>query len=94
MAPDARGLRRKRSAKNTGRRWVALRKLSQFLALLIFLVFFVMTRLGGEQAELWALPMRLDPLIMLAHLLSSKVWLVSSSLALVTIILTLVFFRG
>ena len=80
--------------KRTGRRWVAIRKLSQYLALLIFLVFFVMTRLGGERAELLALPMRLDPLAMLAQLLSSRAWVVGSSLALVTILLTVVFGRA
>jgi polyferredoxin len=71
-----------------------LRKLSQYLALLVFMIFFVMTRSGGERAELLALPIQLDPLAMLAHLLSSKLFLVSSSLALVTIILTVVFGRA
>ena len=94
MAPDSRRSRRGRMPKNTGARWVSLRKLSQYLALLVFMIFFVMTRSGGERAELLALPIRLDPLAMLAHLLSSKLFLVSSSLALVTIILTVVFGRA
>ncbi|MCK4725678.1 MAG: 4Fe-4S binding protein, partial [Anaerolineales bacterium] len=94
MALDARRERRRRSKKHPKGRWVTLRKVSQYLALLIFLVFFVMTRMGGERADLLALPIRLDPLAMFVHLLSSKVFLISSTLALITIILTLFFGRA
>lgn len=94
MAFDAGRGRRRRSKKHPKGRWVTFRKVSQYLTLLIFLVFFVMTRMGGERADLLALPMRLDPLAMFVHLLSSKVFLISSTLALITIILTLFFGRA
>lgn len=92
MALDARR-RRRRSEVNSKGHWVTVRKVSQTLALIITLVLFLMTRMGGGRADLLTLPIRFDPLAMFAHLLSSKAFLLSSSLALITIILTLLFGR-
>ena len=73
----------------TPRRWTTLRKLVQYAALLIFIVLFVWSRRGGWPASLVNIPMRLDPLAVLAHLLASRTFLVGSALALITVALTL-----
>jgi MauM/NapG family ferredoxin protein len=75
-------------------RWLTLRRLVQYAALLAFVVLFVWSRRGGWPAWLVNAPMRLDPLAMLAHLLASRVFLVGSTLALLTILLTLIFGRA
>jgi polyferredoxin len=70
------------------------RKIVQYLALLLFLVLFIGLPQRGRPDSLVNSPMRLDPLLVLAHLLASRVLLASSLLALVTITLTLVFGRA
>ena len=75
-------------------RWVAARKIVQVLSLAIFLAFFLMTRRDGWQPNLIDIPMRLDPLLMLANLFASRTFLVASSIALITILATLVFGRA
>jgi polyferredoxin len=70
--------------------WVPLRKAVQGLALVAFLVLFVWSRRGGWPPSVVNVPLRLDPLAMLAHLLSSRTVLVGSSLALLVLLLTLV----
>ncbi|MDH3675869.1 MAG: 4Fe-4S binding protein [Anaerolineae bacterium] len=78
----------------SGRRWITVRQLVQGAALLAFVVLFIGSRRGGWPASLVNVPMRLDPLAVLAHLLASQVLLVGSTLALLTIGLTLVFGRA
>jgi polyferredoxin len=70
-------------------RWTTLRKAVQYGALLAFVVLFVWSRRGGWSASVVNIPMRLDPLAVLAHLLASRTFLVSSALALITVALTL-----
>jgi len=94
LAAESSRRQQRNKAQRAGKRWIRLRKYSQILALFGFLAVFLLTRTAGEQPGLLALPFRLDPLVMLAQLLSSKVWLVSSSLALVTVLLTLIFGRA
>jgi polyferredoxin len=88
----------KRDGKRwTGRpygRWITIRKLVQYTALLVFVVLFVASRRGNWLPALVNIPMRLDPLIILANLLASKIFLAGSTLALLIIILTLVFGRA
>ena len=72
------------------RHWLAARRVVQALALLAFLILFVWSRRGGWPASLVNTPMRLDPLAMLAHLLSSRTFLASSALALVVVAMTLI----
>ncbi len=76
------------------RRWTTLRRLVQYLALLAFVVLFVWSRRGGWPASLVNIPMRLDPLTMLAHLLASRTFLAGSALALITLGLTLTLGRA
>jgi len=76
------------------RRWIRLRKAVQYASLLAFVVLFVWSRRGGWPASLVNLPMRLDPLTMLAHLLASRTLLASSAVALLTVLLTVVFGRA
>ena len=75
-------------------RWLILRRIVQYTALLAFLALFIGTRRGGWPAWLINLPMRLDPLLMLAHGLADRTLLLGSSLALLTVILTLVVGRA
>lgn len=70
--------------------WIALRRAVQGVALAAFLVLFVWSRRGGWPPSLVNVPMRLDPLAMLAHALSSRTLLVGSTLALLVLLLTLV----
>ncbi len=69
--------------------WVHSRKLVQVLALLLFMAFFLQSRPDGWPGDWINIPMRLDPLAVLAHLFSSKTFLAGSSLAIITILLTL-----
>jgi polyferredoxin len=74
--------------------WLRLRKAVQYAALLAFVILFVWSRRGGWPAEAVNLPMRLDLLAMLAHLIASRTVLVGSSVALITVGLTLLFGRA
>jgi polyferredoxin len=75
-------------------RWITARKLVQYTALLVFLTLFVASRRGSWPPALVNIPMRLDPLAILANLLASKTFLAGSTLALLVVILTLVFGRA
>ncbi len=75
-------------------RWITARKLVQYTALLVFLTLFVASRRGSWPPDLVNIPMRLDPLAILANLLASKTFLAGSTLALLVVILTLVFGRA
>lgn len=76
------------------RYWTALRKGVQYAALAAFVVLFVWSRRGGWPATWVNLPMRLDPLAMLAHALASRTLLAGSALALLTVALALAFGRA
>ncbi len=78
----------------TLRRWRRVRRGVQLAALAAFVALFIGARRGGWPAELANIPMRLDPLLVLAHLLASHALLAGSALALVTVGLTLVFGRA
>jgi MauM/NapG family ferredoxin protein len=69
--------------------WVSTRKLIQVLALLAFVVLFVESRRDGWAGGWVNIPMRLDPLAILASLLSSKTFLAGSSLVIITLLLTI-----
>ena len=74
--------------------WITARKVVQYTALAAFLVLFVAARGSAWPPSLLNLPMRLDPLPMLANLFASRTFLAASALALFTILLTLVFGRA
>lgn len=74
--------------------WIVFRKTVQYLALAIFIALFVWSRQDGGPATLINIPMRLDPLLILAHLASSRTFLAGSALALMVILLTVVFGRA
>lgn len=69
--------------------WVSTRKVIQVIALLAFVVLFTQSRKEGWPAEWVNIPIRLDPLVTLSHLLSSKTFLFGSSLSILTLLLTL-----
>jgi polyferredoxin/Pyruvate/2-oxoacid:ferredoxin oxidoreductase delta subunit len=71
----------------------AFRRSVQTAAFLTFLILFIASRRGVWDPVLINLPIRLDPLNMLANGLSSRIWQPAAALALITVILTLVFGR-
>ena len=75
-------------------RWVWLRRFVQVAAFLAFLVLFIWSRRGGWPADLVNVPMRLDPLAMLANLLASRTLLAGSAAALSLVVLTLLLGRA
>jgi len=86
----------------TPERWVLLRKWVQIAALLGFLglflwagrVFYLQPDAGSSAAGFWVnLPLRLDPLVMVAQLAASRVFLGMSLLFLITLAATLLFGR-
>ncbi len=83
----------RRRANWTPSQWTELRSLVQYIALIVFVTLFVWSRRGGWPPTIVNLPMRLDPLGMLAHLLSSRALLAGSALALIAVVLTLAFGR-
>ena len=91
MAPESQGAARRFRPRLS---WSAARRWTQYLALALFLVLFIAARRGGWPPALVNLPMRLDPLLMLAHLLAGRLLLAGSLLALLTLLLTLVFGRA
>jgi polyferredoxin len=90
LAVDTRRTARQRHTLATVDRWILARKLVQGLALFAFLALIVLSRRSAASPEFTGLPLRLDPLVMLAALLSSKIFLASSAVALAVILLTLV----
>ena len=74
--------------------WIVFRKTVQYLALFLFIALFVWSRQGGGAGELVNLPMRLDPLLVLAALAASRTFLAGSLLALIVLLLTAVFGRA
>ncbi len=75
--------------------WAVARKIVQYTLLAIFLLLFLLARRDGILAgNIVNIPMRLDPLTMLAHLLSSRSFLAGSALALITLVLTVIFGRA
>jgi ferredoxin len=82
--------------------WLRLRKFSQILFFILFLIFYLWSRRefylftgagSGIKQKLINLPLKLDPLVMLAQLFASRTFLVGSLLGLVTIGLTLLLGR-
>ena len=84
----------KRSSTRRRGRWVIARQIVQYASLITFVALFVMTRRDGWTPTVVNLPMRLDPLVMIANLLASRTFLAASSIALITLILTMVFGRA
>ncbi len=58
--------------------WTTLRKAIQTITLVIFIALFVASRHGGWSPTLVNIPMRLDPLAVLANLLASRTFLAGS----------------
>jgi polyferredoxin len=69
--------------------WTAIRKVVQILILVLFLIFFVGSHAGRISGSLASIPLRLDPLIALTHMLASREVLAGSSLALISLGITL-----
>jgi polyferredoxin len=74
--------------------WIALRKAVQAAALIGFLALFIAAPAQSLPPALTNLPMRLDPLAMLAQTLASRAFLAGTALALIVILLTILFGRA
>jgi polyferredoxin len=74
--------------------WVGSRKTVQALALSAFVALFLLSRRDGLSGDLADIPMRLDPLLVLASGLAARAFLVGSALALATLLLTILFGRA
>ena len=83
-----------RTSIRSRKKWITVRKAVQIAALLTFVALIVAARRGGAPADLVNMPLRLDPLLMLAHALATRTLLIGSALALLTLTLTLVFGRA
>lgn len=86
--PDRTSPRKSRLSRPFSR-WVIARKIMQGIALVSFLALFIASRRGGWPANLINIPMRLDPLAVLAHLIASRTLLAGSALALIIVALAL-----
>ena len=91
---DTYSQREKNPGFRSNHRWVLTRKLVQYLSLAVFLYLLLMTTTNGLPANMVNIPMRLDPLLMLSNLLASRTFLLASTLALLTVLLTLFFGRA
>jgi len=86
-------LSRKRT-QNPYHTWIIARKITQYALLATFLLIFLLARRDGILAgTIINIPMRLDPLTMLGHVLASRTFLAGSALALFTLALSVVFGR-
>jgi polyferredoxin len=74
--------------------WVTARKITQYVALAIFIGLFLISRQGGWAGNVVNLPMRLDPLLGLGNAIASRTLMAGSALALITVLLTIVFGRA
>jgi polyferredoxin len=94
LTPEAQTGRARGGRSRPYATWITARKLIQYILLIAFLALMLAPRQGGWPATLVNLPIRLDPLTILAHLLSSRIFLASSAIVLIVVILTLVFGRA
>ena len=74
--------------------WIKVRKFVQYLTLLVFLALFIVSQNRNAPGDLVNLFVRLDPLLTISHLLSSRTFIFASTISLITVILTLVFGRA
>jgi polyferredoxin len=74
--------------------WIKVRKFVQYLTLLIFLALFIVSQNRNAPGDLVNLFVRLDPLLTISHLLSSRIFIFASTISLITLLLTLVFGRA
>jgi polyferredoxin len=79
---------------NPYKNWVTLRKAVQWIALASFFALFITAPLRIWPPQLTNLPMRLDPLLMLAQMIASRAFLTGSALALIVVVLTFLFGRA
>ncbi len=89
MAPESPAATRTIRKRKRFYTWVTLRKTVQLAFLAFFLILFVASRDSGWPGDLLNFILRLDPLLIIANLLSSKAFLVGSSLAILAVLLTI-----
>ena len=90
MAPNLVPATKSRRVRKPIARWIAARQIVQIAALLIFVALLVMSRRDGWPPDSVNLPMRLDPLAVLAQALSSRSFLLGSTVVLLTLLLTVI----
>ncbi|KAF0112346.1 MAG: (4Fe-4S)-binding protein [Chloroflexi bacterium] len=75
-------------------KWVLVRKLTQTVSLILFILTLLFSRSSGLIPDLVKLPIRLSPLAMFSELLSSKTLLLGSTLSLIVFLSSLVVGRA
>lgn len=93
MDPEKNPPRKKRYDGKLNKPWIIARKSIQYTILVIFILLFIASRRLNWCSSLVNLPMRLDPLLVINHVISSRTFLVGSSLVLITLIVTILFGR-
>lgn len=78
---------------NQVHRWIIIRKAIQWITLIGFLFTFIITRSGGATEEINVF-LKIDPLVILANLISSRTFRITSSLALIIILSSLLVGRA
>jgi MauM/NapG family ferredoxin protein len=76
-------------ARRPRNRWVTARKTVQTLALVAFMMLFIAAGRAGAGRDLAPYVLRIDPLVVLTHLLSNRIFLAGSVLALILVLLGL-----
>jgi len=92
--PSSGSLRDTRKSGTTTPRWITARKIIQYGSLFIFLYLFIFSAHRVVPPDLLNLPMRLDPLLAVTHIISSRVFLPGAAISLAVITLTLIFGRA
>ncbi|PKN06183.1 MAG: hypothetical protein CVU72_05780 [Deltaproteobacteria bacterium HGW-Deltaproteobacteria-7] len=83
-----------KNLKKVSNGWVIARKLTQVLSLVLFILAVLFSRQNGLPSNLVDFTVRLSPLAMASHLLSSKTFLAGSALSLILLISSLFFGRA
>jgi polyferredoxin len=73
---------------------VLARKFIQFLTLILFIIILIAMRRLTWQTDVLNIPLRIDPLITISNLLSSQIFLASSSISLLLILFSLLLGRA
>jgi polyferredoxin len=94
LMPDRKSSKIPSRKNSSARLWIFLRKVVQLTAFIIFIALFISASRKYLDPGVINLPMRLDPLLALSNLISSRYLLAGSALALSIVVLTIVFGRA
>jgi polyferredoxin len=93
-APDRTLPAPKAMPKDNYRHWIRIRKTVQVTSLILFMICLFSSRQGGWNANVVNIPIRIDPLVTITNLLSSRTFLTGSVLSIIVITLSLMLGRA